>query len=661
MTACDIREKISTQGKLIGNLIKVAIPAISFFIFLFYSMLFIFGSKYMMVASVVTNLFRQNYKKSQSTSSLFKICCMQVFMGFLAFVATTSIPLRIILNLVVPFGLIFIKSSQFNPFGYFGSLMTFTFLQLIPVNLHGYVIQTSALFYALGCFLILTLVYQRKYLKAPNYVTEQRGLSIFANWLKQSIKNEQTDESTEELLKCMQSLYEKAYLKKGNKENLARDENISYMFALLFQRTAYFIGGHYHQEMLEEETKKYILKLATYIDKASKSRFGYESESRFLKEEGEKLLGEIEEKSGEIYMYLQNFIKLFLIILDSFEEKEAPKKEIVWTEIINRNYMKKVFNQLKLDAFETRFGFRMSAVLTFSFAYVVLMKVDNGYWLPLNAFFLLRPMYEESRCRAKSSIIGTSIGCILLYLIVPAFPGKSGHLVLASIMGIGMNTAIPGTWAHAVVTTCYSLSMATLAATNHVMAIELRLLHIIMAILVVLVMNKFFLPISMRQQFKYNAEQIFHMHHVYLRILESSLLKPVNYSMICDAEMQYHLIHDQILQYINKTDTEENEYYKKLLTLSWRMISEMEQIVFLVNSKKMGAEEISLLEAYISFTDDVLNEVKKTLYLKIESKFREVKEIEYEKNIEGEPELCFILSQYAKNLSNLYRIGCAHI
>lgn len=659
MTTCDIRGKISVQGKLVGNAIKIAIPAISFFIFLFYSLLFIFGSGHMMVSSVVTNLFRQNYRKSQSTSSLLKMCCMQLFMSLLAFIATTNVPLRIILNLIVPFGLIFIKSSQFNQFGYFGSLMTFTFLQLLPIDLHGYVIQTYAMIYALGCFLLITLVYQRKYIKVPHYVTEQKGLSIFANWLKQSIKGEQTEASTEELLKCMQNLYEKAYLAKGNKENLARDEKISYMFALLFQRTAYFIESHYQKEMLEEEeTKKYILKLATYIEKVSNSKFWCDSESRILKQEGEKLLAEIDKRPGEIYMYLQNFFKLFLLVLDNFEEKEVLRKEIVWTEILSKNYIRKVVNQFKIDAFETRFGLRMSAVLTFSFAYVVLMKVDNAYWLPLNAFFLLRPMYEDSRVRAKSSIIGTTIGCALLYLIIPAFPGKTGHLILASIMGMGMNTAIPGTWPHALVTTCYSLCMATLAATNHVTFIELRFVHIGMAILLVLVMNKFFLPISTKQQFKYNVEQIFHMHNAYLRILEGALLRPVNYSMLCDAQMQYHLIHNQILQYIKNTDLKENEYYKELLTLSWRMVSETEQILFLVNSKRMGEEETKVLETYISSTDQVLNEVKKTLDLKIESNFREIKEIEYEKKIEGEPELSFILSQYAKNLSNLYSIGC---
>lgn len=659
MTAYDLKGQVSKQIKLVGNAIKIARPAICFFIFLFYSLLFIFGSNYMMVSSTITNLFRQNHKQSQSVNSLLKICCMQLFMGFLAFVATTSIPLRIILNLVVPFGLIFIKSSQFNQFGYFGSLMTFTFLQLLPVDFHGYLVQTCALTYALTCFLICVTLYQRKYLKVESYVTEQKGLSVFANWLTQAVKGVETKESTEELLKCMQGLYEKAYLAKGNKENLTRDENISYMFALMFQRTAYFIKSHYQKEMLEkEEIRADISKLATYIDQASKMKFWNKSESKSLKKEGAKLLGEIENQSGEIYMYLQNFFKLFLLILDNFEETEVPRKKIVWTEIINRNYIKRAINHFKIDAFEMRFGLRMSAVLTCSFAYVVFMKVDNAYWLPLNAFFLLRPMYEDSRCRAKASITGTIMGCILLYLIVPAFPGKTGHLILASIMGMGMHTAIPGTWPHGLVTTCYSISMATLTLTNHVMMMELRVLHIVMAILVVLAMNKFFLPISAKQQFKYNVEQIFHIHHAYLKILEGSLLKPASYSVICDAQMQYHLIHDQISQYLNKIEMKDKEYYKEMLALSWRMVSETEQIFFLINSRQMGKEEVNVLETYIASTDQVLNEVRKTLNTKIDINFREIKEIQYDKKIEGEPELSFILTQYAKNLSHLYTIGC---
>lgn len=661
MTTYDIREKISTQGKLIGKLFKAAIPVICFFLFLFSSIIFIFGSKYIMVVPLITILFRLNYKKSQSMSSLLKVCCMQVCMGLLAFVATLNFPLRIALNLVVPFWLVFMKSSQFNQLGYFTGVMAFTFLQLMPVDLHGFVLQMVVMIYGLACFLLSVLMYQRTYPQTPNYETEKRGLFLFGNWLRQLIKEEEVKEPTEELLKCMQTLYQKAYLKKGNKEELARDEKISYMFALLFQRTAYFIGSHYYTEMLQEEyTKEYILRVATYIDKASNAHFWYKEESQLLKEEGEKLLEEIKDLSGEIYMYLQNFFRLFLIILSSFEEQEDQRKEGIWAKIIRKPSRGKVFSQFKLDAFETRFALRMSIVLTLSFTYVVLVGADHGYWLPLNAFLLLRPMYEDSKYRMKTRFIGTALGCILLSLLLPILPGRAGHLILASIMGVCMYIAIPGTWIHTVFSTCYALSMTTLAM-NQTMAIELRLLYVVMAILVVLIVNKFFFPTSMMQQFKYNFQQVFHMHHVYLRILEDSLSKSMNYSLICDAQMQYHLIHDQILQYINKQDTEENEYYRKLLTVSWRMVSEMEQILFLVNRKRLGTQEVRILETYISFTDYVLNEVQQMLHLKTESNIRQIKEMNYKKGIKGERELSFMMGQYAKNLSRLYGMVCTHI
>ena len=139
------------------------------------------------------------------------------------------------------------------------------------------------------------------------------------------------------------------------------------------------------------------------------------------------------------------------------------------------------------------------------------------------------------------------------------------------------------------------------------MAIELRIFYVVIAILLVLAINKFFFPMSMGWQFKYNFQQIFHMHHVYLRILENALSNPLNYSIICDAQMQYHLIHNQVLDYLKKNDTEENKYYKKLLSISWRMVSEMEQILFLVNIKRRGVEGAKVLETYISYTDYVFN------------------------------------------------------
>ena len=53
------------------------------------------------------------------------------------------------------------------------------------------------------------------------------------------------------------------------------------------------------------------------------------------------------------------------------------------------------------------------------------------------------------------------------------------------------------------------------------------MIYIIAAVLFVLVINRFFFPTSMGSQFRYNFEMLFHMHHMYLRILEDSLTDPL--------------------------------------------------------------------------------------------------------------------------------------
>ena len=661
MTASEIKKKISKQRKLIRKQFVDALPVICFFLFLFYSVMFVFGSHYIMVVPVITIFFDINYKKGQSWKEIVKLCGMQLIMSFFAFIATLNFPLRLLLNLVIPFWLVFKKSSQFNQMGYFLGLMAFTFLQLMPLSLHQFLIQTSVMLYGLICFVVSILIYQRTHPRPSVYQIEQRGLLIFSDWLARLLQGEKHTESAENLLKCMQSLYQKAYMKKGSKEALITDRKISNMFALLFQRAVYFMASHYQEEMIEDEcVKDYIKRIVAYIDKAGKCRFWEKSECEALKREGKQFLEEAEKLEGELYKYFRNFMSLFLIILNSFEQKEMQAESVAWTTPTPQYSKRKIYHRLRLDAFETRFALRMSIVLALSFSYVVLSDADHGYWLPLNAFLLLRPMYEDSKYRMKTRFIGTAVGCILLACLFPVLPGPVGHMILASIMGVCIYVATPGTWVHTIFTTCHALSMATIAM-DKATAIELRLLYVVVAILLVLTINKFFFPTSMGRQFRYNFQLIFHMHHVYLRILENALSRPMDYGIICEAQMQYHLVHDQVIQYLKKDNTEENKYYRSLLSICWLMVAEMEQILFLVNTKRRGVEEAQILETYIVYTDYVLNQIQQMLKLRSELDIREIEDLNYKKEIESEPELSLLMKQYAKNLSRLYQMVCTRM
>ena len=137
-----------------------------------------------------------------------------------------------------------------------------------------------------------------------------------------------------------------------------------------------------------------------------------------------------------------------------------------------------------------RFALRMSTVLIIGMTYNMVVQAEHGYWLVMNAFLLLRPMYEDSKYRMKTRFIGTAAGCLILVFILP-FHTVSQHFMFAGLMAVCMYTAVPGTWIHALCVTCFALSMTTLAIGEQT-ALILRFLYVICAVLLVLVINRFF-------------------------------------------------------------------------------------------------------------------------------------------------------------------------
>lgn len=562
-----MRERLESQARIVWKSFLGALPVICFYLFLFCTVLALFGTQYIMVVSLVTVLFQTNYRKRKSWASLVRAAAAQLGLGLLAWIATWSFPLSVGLNLIVPFALVFLKATRFNKMGYFSGLMTFTFLQLLPVDLAGFFVQTGAMLYSLACFFLLVKLYQRRYPQEKSYRREQEGLAILADT----------------------PFWEKA------------------------ARTA-------------------------------------------LEERGDELLGEAGEGEDELHISVRNFLHPFLILLRKFDEGERDEEGASWPMPRHQRPLGKLLYQMRPDGFETRFALRMSAVLTISFLFVHISGADHAYWLPLNAFLLLRPMYEDSRYRMLTRFLGTAGGCIIMSLLFPVLPGMQGHFGLAALMVICMYTATPGTCVHAVCVTCFALSMVTLAMGEET-AIELRMVYVIGAVFLVLVINRFFFPTSMGQQFRYNLTVVFHMHHMYLRMLERALERPTDYGTICDAQVEYHLVHGQMMEYLDKRKGQPWELYRELLGISWEMAAEIEQILLFVNSGHLSEGEDEETENYIAHAQYVLAQVQERLGLRGERTLPEMRRVSYSRGSAGQRELSYYLTAYAKHISMMYRLA----
>lgn len=204
-----------------------ALPIILFFLFLFYSTILLFGISYSILVSVVTILFKVNYRKSFTVRQLMVLVGTQFLMALLSFFASLSLPLCILLNLIVPFLLVFLQTSQFNQLGYFANAMCFVFLQLRPVGREGLALQMAALAYGLA---VLTIVLFFCSLRNKRMIIFpcKRGLLLLADALRAQIEpkahaTEQGKPSdspasgqAEPIFPILQGLYGEAYKAGGS-------------------------------------------------------------------------------------------------------------------------------------------------------------------------------------------------------------------------------------------------------------------------------------------------------------------------------------------------------------------------------------------------------------------------------------------------------------
>ena len=651
------------QAESVRQQFVQALPVIGFFLLMFYSVIFLFGMEYTMVVSLGTLIFQVNYKKKNTYEQVLLLIPHNLFLLILAYIATWNLPLCLVLNLVVPFWLIFSKSSQFNQLGYFSSLMTFAFLQLMPVDLHGFMIQLEAMTVCIVAGILAILFYMILDRKPHGIGTEQKVMDLMGRIMKKFLEGEEFRDDLTELFRYQRGLYQEAYQQRGKKHVVNSKGKLKYMFAMLTQRTVYLISN---QSRLitpaNDEEKDYAYMLADYMIETGNTDFlsgERTDEIRNLKKKGRRLLRQAEQGKDEFYKSMTSFFWLFLFILYQAEQKDDSRmlQDEHWEIPAGQRLKERVLSHFRPDTFEMRFALRMSVVLMVGMAVNMLFDEGHSYWFVMNAFLLLRPMYEDSNYRMRTRFIGTAAGCVLVVLILPFSTGFASHLIIAGIMVACMYTATPGTTVHAVFVTCFALTMTTMAMGES-SAVFLRMAYVLAAVLFVLVINRFFFPTSMGSQFRYNFQMIFHMHHMYLRILENALTEPLDYWRLCDAQIQYHMVYAQIRQDLPKLEKDQarQEYYYNILSIAWRMASEVQQMLFLVKHKKGGAEERRIMEQYIYYSDHVLNQIQEMLHLKKEKRIKNIVGMKYQRYIEGRLELSALMTQYARNLSRLYVI-----
>lgn len=490
-----------------------AFPVILFFLCGFAFVYGVFGMKYAGVVSVVTVFFQTRHKRTDNTPYRYvRLLIVGTFLILFAYLSAQTFALCILLNLLIPFVLVFTQSSQFNPKGYFSYAMIFVFLSLMPPD------------------------------GIPGLLTEILIFILCVGLMALSIR--------------------------------------------LYARLVSLPAGT-----------------------------PFSLEGGFLE-----------------------LSEMLTMLAQPEQEKELERRF---------RCLKNVFHQIRLrcslESFEMRFAMRLSIVMTITCGLSFLLTYTRSYWIPLNAFILLQPSYEDSSYRLKTRSIGTFLGCCVEFLIQPLLPGVGSKIVFALIMISLMYCAKPGTWNQPIFSTCYALTMASMTM-NSTIAITLRLLYLGAAVAIVFLVNRFFFPMKKDTQFRYNLKALFRLNNSYWDIIRQGTRAETSLSVSNEILTYFHMLYQECAGYLTKeTGLPYRESLRMVLLNLWHMFSELEQIHFLVRTKSIRPEE---QKPFLHLIDAIQEELYPIISAENFPVIR--REIRYQ-----EPEVTYVLNQYLDHAEKL--------
>lgn len=629
--------------------IHQSLPVILFFLILFYLIFILFGLPYIILATIVAIQFQIHSKKNLSLSKIISFILTQFVIQILAFLATRNIYNSIILNLIVPFWLIFTRSSQFNPTGYFSELMAFTFLQLMPVSNENFHIQIEAMALGMFLFFIAMIWYNKKFHKHnPIIQIKKQSFSLLNEAYQKQKNGNDIKQELQDLYQLQQAFYEEASNKRKASYIVSNEGKISYLYALLIQRTIYLLS---HLSLSEEEHEDELQHLFSLLKKASEN-----SHISSLINEIQAITKEENNKTDWIDDSIDSILSVLELILRNSLDHNTKTLDKKWKIPLSIRIKQLFHYRIRLDAFELRFAFRMSIILIIGMACNLYTNMEHGFWFVMNSFLLTQPMYEESIQRMKTRFIGTICGSLLMVLLQSLLIGIPAHMAIASILTFGVFSLKPGSTLHTFFVTGFSLTITSLALNIYI-AVQLRILYVLVSIIFVLIVNKAIFPTSHQTQLKYNEQLIFHMHHVYLRILHRCLSSEADYWLLCDARIRFHLVYEQMNKEIDKSpDTASID--DEILHISYQMFSELEQLLFMITNRNLNTQLYDILSSYIHHADMMLNTIQEQLYTNhIIDKIYEYPQ----QNLSFEGfnyQLSQLMSRYSNHLAQLYKKVC---
>ena len=596
-------EPVASWYQTFTHAFRNAFPIILFFLTAFCTVYLFFGLSYVILVSIITVFFQGRYQQNNSLWRYLRLLFLGTLLLLLAYLSSRSLMLCILLNILVPFVLVFTQSSQFNPKGYFSYAMLFVFLTLMPPTTPTELLTELVVFWFCVCLLTVSLWGYRYFFGVPSTpLTLDGTLSELAELIPLLIYPERQRELEQRFQQLLHDFHQLSYHQNFFSIQ-SRETQVHDMVATLVQRFSYLISDYEWRGELDQSRISALEELSAFL-RETVPLLDTPAQARQL-EAAQQLLNRMSIPEGRIRIFCRSLLHMLILLLRTRGALSQPPRavhRISWGELLQQTRLR-----LSLESFEMRFAMRLSIVMALSCTISYVLPITHSYWIPLNAFLLLQPSCEDSSYRMKTRPIGTLIGCCIEFLVYPFLPSVGVQLLFALVMISLMYCSTPGTWYQPIFSTCYALTLTSMTL-NEATAITLRIVYLGAAVILVFLVNRFFFPIRKEALFTHNIKALFSLHNRYWDIIRKGLSQDTELSVSCEILTHFHMLYEECVAYLKRASAFplRNDLQTVLLTL-WHMFSELEQMHYMVRAKRVDPEEKPAIL-------DLISAIQKDLY-----------------------------------------------
>lgn len=596
------------KGSEMIQRVKIVFPEIAVSLFLFITLKFWFSDKNILLPPFLTLLFITKKKQDFHLIELIRTYIWFFVVCFCSYLATTTVFLCFLMNLLVPFFLAFLFSSKFLPKAYFVYGMEFVMLQLVPIQVQELPLRFSALFY--GCMILTIALYINAIImrRKRNFNEVRKGLLDLSFLMKSLCGYDDKKGIQHNLTNVLHQMNQLIYSTRNLSYLTDGYGKINFLFMIIFQRFQYFIS-YFKDVKWTKQDVEYLYKLSETLREMSellytKNHLQCVNTLHQLKKTYTLSKQSAQEAIDEI-------IDILLYTLKNMESIRLYKHEKTWKIPKTTKKIQNFFSFFKMDVFHTRFALRLSIVLCFGFTLYKITHLEHAYWFPLSAFFMLMPYAEESKQKIEGRIRGTLVGVCISFILMSYFRSETAHFIIMIILTCCMYYVPPTSWLMPMYTTCYAMVFATMSLQLED-ALILRMFYVAIAAIVSWFATYYLLPNTAAMQFKKSVHALFDIDVEMIKTIRKAYQQEFDENLLRDLIIHSHLITNEIQTYMsNHMSEEEKQFYSQLLPINQQLVSEIEQLSHYLHKRKpYSYQKNDVMELIFINFEDIIEEIR---------------------------------------------------